>query len=159
MWRAISPLHNTPSCCGAELNKSTGITLCALGQEYNVSSCTSSLFCFTLCLCLAYRYSRRQRNEHSSRMSMGQYESRPTWLLQSEQHNETWVPSASTCREYLCDGNKYLLNVSLSREQESTFLPLQSLFHLESFIYFKPEKINIKSGLYRSVHHNYVNEN
>lgn len=63
-------------------------------------------------------------------------------------------------REYLCDGNKYVQNVSLSGEQQPTFLVLRSRFHLECFIYFTPgkKKEQSKSGLYRPVHCNYVNE-
>jgi hypothetical protein len=63
------------------------------------------------------------------------------------------------------DGNKYLQNVNLSGEQQSTFLAPQSRFNLECFIYFIPlerkkgkKKEQSKSGLYKPVHCNYVNE-
>jgi len=44
---------------------------------------------------------------------------------------------SSECRR---DGNKYLQNVSLAGEQQSTFLVLQSRFNLECFIYFTSGK-------------------
>jgi hypothetical protein len=71
-----------------------------------------------------------------------EYKSRTTWLLHLNNTVKQKSPPTNVCREYICDAKKYLQNVSLSREQQSTFLALQSRFHLEYFIYFSLEKCN-----------------
>lgn len=67
-----------------------------------------------------------------------EYKTRTTWFLHLNNTVKQEFPRTSACRENICDGKKWLQNVSLSREQQSTFLELRSRFHLECFIYFNP---------------------
>jgi hypothetical protein len=83
----------------------------------------------------------RSNTEKMGKWRKREYESVETWralhLNKTAEQDFLRLQMSHECR---CDGNKYLQNVSLAGEQQSTFLVLRSRFNLECFIYFTPGK-------------------